>query len=46
MKPHSFIQVVKMWCDMHTDPILRCFDNPEGLSGMDLLVSVVPELSS
>jgi hypothetical protein len=26
--------------------VLRCFDNPEGLSGGELLVSVVPEHSS
>jgi hypothetical protein len=46
MIPHGSIRVVRMWCDIHTDPILRCFDNPEELSYGDLLVSVVPELSS
>jgi hypothetical protein len=46
MKPPSSIRVVKMWCDVRTDPILRCFDNPEGLNCEDLLVGVVPELSS
>jgi hypothetical protein len=35
-----------MWCDVCTDPILRCFDNPQGLSFEDLLVDIVPELSS
>jgi hypothetical protein len=46
MKPHNSVQVIRMWCGICTDPVLRCFDNPEGLSYMDLLVSVVPELSS
>jgi hypothetical protein len=46
MKLHNSIWVVRMWCDIHTDPVLRCFDNPEGLSYEDLLVGVVPELSS
>jgi hypothetical protein len=31
---------------MHTDPILRCFDNPEGLNCEDLLVGIVPELAN
>jgi hypothetical protein len=35
-----------MWCGICTDPVLRCFDNPEELSCEDLLVGVVPELSS
>jgi hypothetical protein len=35
-----------MWCRIHTDPVLRCFDNPEGLNYENLLVGVVPELSS
>jgi hypothetical protein len=46
MKPHGFIWVVRMWCGMQTDPLLRCFDNPEGLNCMDLLVGVIPELLS
>jgi hypothetical protein len=35
-----------MLCRIHTDIILRCFVNPEGLSYGDLLVGVVPELVS
>jgi hypothetical protein len=35
-----------MWCGIRTDPVLKCFVNPEGLSYGDLLVSVVPELTS
>jgi hypothetical protein len=35
-----------MWCGISIDPILRCFDDPEGLSYWDLLVGVVLELSS
>jgi hypothetical protein len=46
MKPHDSIRVVRMWCGICTDPILRCFDNPEGLSYEDSLVGVVHELSS
>jgi hypothetical protein len=32
MKPHSSVQVVRRWCGVHTDPVLRCFDNSEGLN--------------
>jgi hypothetical protein len=46
MKPHGSIRVVGMWCTIHTDPIVRCFDNPEGLNYENLLVGVVPKLSS
>jgi hypothetical protein len=46
MKSHGSVWVVRMWCGICTDPILRCFDNPEGLSCEDLLVGMVPKLSS
>jgi hypothetical protein len=46
MKPHSSVRVVRKWCSLHTDPILRCFDNLEGLNCGDLLVGVVPEFPS
>jgi hypothetical protein len=46
MKRHNSIRVFIMWCGMHTDPVLWCFDNPEGLSYGDLLVDVVPELAN
>jgi hypothetical protein len=46
MKPHGSIRVVRMWCGICTDPVLRCFDNLEVLSCEDLLVGMVPELSS
>jgi hypothetical protein len=46
IKPHGSIWVVRMWCGICTDPILRCFENPEGLSYGDMLVVVVLELSS
>jgi hypothetical protein len=36
MKPHGSILVVKKWHDMHTDLVLRCFDNPEGMNSEDL----------
>jgi hypothetical protein len=46
MKSHGSIRVVKMWCRIHTDPILRCFMDPEGLTYGDLLVGIVPELTT
>jgi hypothetical protein len=46
MKPHGSISVVRMWCGICTDPVHRCFDNPEGLSCGDLLVGMVPKFSS
>jgi hypothetical protein len=46
MKHHGSVWVVKMWCGIRIDLILKCFDNPEGLSYGDLLVGVVPELLS
>jgi hypothetical protein len=42
MKPHSSVWVIRMWCRIRTDPILRCFDNLWGLNHRDLLVGVVP----
>jgi hypothetical protein len=46
MKPHNSIWVVKKWCGKHTDPVLRCFDNPEGLNYGDLLLGIVPKLAN
>jgi hypothetical protein len=46
IKPLGFIRVVRMWSSLRTDPFLRCLDNPEGLNYGDLLVGIVPELSS
>jgi hypothetical protein len=46
MKYHNSIWVVRMWCEILTDPVLRCSVNPEGLSCRDLLIGVVPELAS
>jgi hypothetical protein len=46
MKPLNSIRVVKMWCGVRTDPVLRFFDNLEGLNYGDLLVGIVPKLSS
>jgi hypothetical protein len=46
MKSHSSVRVVRMWCGIHTDPILRCFVDPEGLNYGDLLIGVVPGLMS
>jgi hypothetical protein len=46
MKSDGFDRVVRMWCKIHTEPILRCFVNLEGLSYTDLQVGVVPKLMS
>jgi hypothetical protein len=35
-----------MWYGIHTDPVLRCYMNLEGLSYEDLLDGVVPKLAS
>jgi hypothetical protein len=45
-KSHSSVRVVRMWCEIYTNPILRCFVNPEGLSYEDLLDGMVFELVS
>jgi hypothetical protein len=45
MKPHNSVQVVRMRCGELTDPIIKCFVNPEGMSYGDLQVGVVPELT-
>jgi hypothetical protein len=46
MKSHDFVRVLKMWYEIHTNPVLRCFMDPEGLNYGDLLVGVVPKLVS
>jgi hypothetical protein len=47
MKPHGSIRVVRMWHGICSDPVLRSFDYPEGLSYGNMLASgMVPELSS
>jgi hypothetical protein len=46
MKPHGSVRVLKICCGICTDPILRCFDNLKGLSCGNLLVGMVPDLSS
>jgi hypothetical protein len=46
IKPHGSVRIVRMWCGMHTNPVLWCFDNPDGLSCEDFLVDVVPELAN
>jgi hypothetical protein len=44
MKSHSSIQVVRMWCRIHTDPLLRCFNNSDGMNCGSLLVGIAPQL--
>jgi hypothetical protein len=46
MKSHDSVWVIRIWCGIHTDYILRCFVDPEGLNCRDLLVGMVPELTS
>jgi hypothetical protein len=46
MKLHISVRVVRMWCGIRTDPVLRCFDNSEGLNYGNLLVGMVPKLTS
>jgi hypothetical protein len=46
MKSHGFVRVVRMWCGILTDPILRCFMDPEWMNYGDLLVGMVPEFTS
>jgi hypothetical protein len=42
MKPHGSIRVVRIWCGIYINPVVRCFDNPEELCCGDLLVVMVP----
>jgi hypothetical protein len=37
-------ELSELWCGIHTDLVLRCFINQEGLNYEDLLEGVVPEL--
>jgi hypothetical protein len=46
MKSHGSVKVVIMWCGISTNPVLRCFLDSEGLNYRDLLVSVIPELTT
>jgi hypothetical protein len=46
MKSHGSVRVVRMWCGIHTNPILWCFMDPKGLNYRDMLIDVVPELVS
>jgi hypothetical protein len=38
------VWVVRLWCGICTDPVLRCVNNPEGLNCRDQLEDVIPEL--
>jgi hypothetical protein len=35
-----------MWCTIRINPVLRCFDDPEGLNCGNLLVRMVLELAN
>jgi hypothetical protein len=43
MKPHDFVWVVRLGCGEHTNPVLKCFINPEGLNCRDVVVGMVHE---
>jgi hypothetical protein len=45
MKSHGSVWVVRMWYRIRTDPVLKCFGDPEGLNYKDLLVGMVHELA-
>jgi hypothetical protein len=46
MKSHGYVLVVRMWCEICINPVLTCYMDPEGLNCRDLIVSMVPELTS
>jgi hypothetical protein len=46
MKSHCSVRVVRMWCRIRTNPVHRCFMDPEGLNYGNLLVIIIPELAS
>jgi hypothetical protein len=41
MKPHSSVRVVRLGSGECTNPVLRCFINPQVMNYGDLLVGVV-----
>jgi hypothetical protein len=43
MKPHCFVWIVRLGCRERTNPVLRCFVNPEGMNCRDLLVGMSHE---
>jgi hypothetical protein len=43
MKPHGSVRAIRLECGEHTNPVLRCFVNLEGLNCGGLLVGVVHE---
>jgi hypothetical protein len=36
VKPHGSVWVVKKWCGLLADPIVRCLDDLEGLNNLYL----------
>jgi hypothetical protein len=44
--PRSSVRVVRKWCRICTNPVLRCLVNLEGLIYEDMLDDVVPKLVS
>jgi hypothetical protein len=44
MRPHGSVRVVKKWCGMRTNPILKCLDNPEGLNNGYLISGHGPQV--
>jgi hypothetical protein len=46
MKLRGSVRVVRRWHSVSTDPLLRCFDDSEGLDNGTFLAGMVPEFAS
>jgi hypothetical protein len=44
MKPHGPVRIVRKWCGLCINPVLRCLDNPEGLNNEYLPSLCGPQL--
>jgi hypothetical protein len=46
MKSRGSVWVIRMWCRISINPVIRCYVDPEGLNYGNLVVGVLPELMS
>jgi hypothetical protein len=46
MKSRGSVWVVRMWCRISINPVIRCYVDLEGLNYRNLVVGVLPELMS
>jgi hypothetical protein len=44
--PHGSVWVVRLWCGICTDPVLRCVNNLEGMNCGGLLDVMAPKFMS